>query len=93
MDGQITYEDGSQWVKSDTGYYSNFSSERRGSRELNWILKRPDSEGNLKDVVAVAISGGGLNTIQFATGMRERTAVYRAFLNDIMDISDKVYHG
>jgi len=94
MDGQITYEDGSQWVKSDTGYYSGtFNNDRRGSRELNWILKRPDSEGNLKDVIAVAIGGGGLNTIQFATGMRERTTVYRAFLNDIMDISDKVYHG
>ena len=94
MDGQITYEDGSQWVKDADGYYGHkFSSFRRDERDPNWVLKRPDSEGNLVDVIAVSIADGGINTIQFASGMRERTKVYRAFLNDIMDISDSIYHG
>ena len=93
MDGLITYEDGTQWVSQEMGYYNNNFARRRDyhKKAPHWILKRPDDKGELKEIIAVDIGEGGIEEIQIAKSVRNRIGVYMPFLNDLVDINDKVY--
>jgi len=93
MDGLITYEDGTQWVSQEMSYYSNNFARRRDHHRKapHWILKRPDDKGELKEIIAVDIGQGGIEEIQIAKSVRNRIGVYMPFLNDLVDINDKVY--
>ena len=77
MDGEIVYEDGHKWKKS---------------RFNKWVLSMPNEQGREVDLITVEVNEGGIEEIRFRDRkVKRQTKLYRAFLNDMMDISDELY--
>jgi hypothetical protein len=78
MNGEIMYEDGHTWKKSGRTY--------RNSQ--TWFLRK-DGKG---DMIEVELSEDGIKSMKFQNSdVRRNTKFYRAFIIDLMDISDEIY--
>jgi len=80
ISGEIVYEDGHIWKKGLRW------------RDTEWTLTMTNNSGTKVELVNVEISDDGIESIKFSSPeVRKRTKLYRAFLNDIMDINDEIY--
>jgi hypothetical protein len=89
MNGKIVYEDGHKWIREEETHYHSYATS--GSTE--WYLTIPlDNNKVIKNAIVVTVSDAGMEGIKFQSEkVRKNTKLYRAFLNDLMDISDEIY--
>jgi len=96
--GEINYEDGHKWVKRYTRYgsldgevtWDFFDVDSTKPRSLNHLDSLNRSEERL--LMKVDLTNDGVKNVQFSKKKSSRdTKMYRAFLNDLMDISDEIF--